>query len=225
MVKSQKDVFWKAAILTIAVFSLGMFIGYSFERGRVFEIEEDYNIMKLRQIDANLQTLYYNNMVIQDSKFCEVAIDENIKFADELYEEGVKIERYLNANKITKDLLINQKEYILFKTQFWLNAISLKKKCYADYVNVVYFYKQKSEDFDVNTDQNVMSGMLFEIKQGYGPEIMLIPLAVDLNISTIDIVVNQYNITEYPALLINEETVMQGLHNKNEIIEEIDKFL
>lgn len=225
MVNSQKDVFWKAAVLTILVFSLGMLVGYSFERGRVVEVEEDFNIMRLRQIDANLQTLYYNTMVVQDSKFCEIAIDENIRFADELYEEGVKIEKYLDANKITEELLIDQKEYILFKTQFWLNAISLKRKCYADYVNVVYFYEQTSEDFEINTDQNVMSGMLFEIKQEYGPDIMLIPLAVDLNISTIDIAISQYKISEYPALLINEEIVMQGLHNKDEITEEIDKFL
>jgi len=225
MVKSQRDVFWKAAILTVVVFTAGLLMGFSFEKGRIFEIEEDYNKMRLRQIDANLQTLYYNSMIAQDSRFCEIAIDENIKFADELYAEGTKIEQYLKANKITEDLMINQKEYILFKTQFWLNAVALKRRCYADYVNVVYFYKQQPENFNVDTDQNVMSGILFEIKQEYGPDIMLIPLAVDLNISTIDIAVSQYNITKYPALLINEEKVMQGLYNKEEITEEIEKFL
>ena len=225
MVKSQRDVLWKALILTVIVFSAGFFMGYSFEKGRIYEIESDYQKMRLRQIDANLQTVYYNSMISKEDSFCDVAIDENINFADRLYEEGIKIEKYLKASKITEELLTNQKEYILFKTQFWLNAISLKRQCNAEYVNVVYFYEQKTEDFNLNTDQNVMSGMLFEIKQEYGPEIMLIPLATDLNISTVNIVLDQYNITELPALLINEEKVMLGLSNKSDIIKEIDRFL
>jgi len=215
------NIFWRAAVLTIVVFSLGVLLGYTLESGRISEIENEYKQLELERLDITLQTLYYNTMPHLTEEFCSVAIDENLVFADRIYQEGLKLEKYEEANKLTDELIQSKKRYILFKTQFWINSMNLKDRCDADYVNLIYFYKQEPS-MTLKAEQNVMGAVLGEIKEEYGSELMLIPLITDFDISAINIAIKQYNITEFPAILINEEIKMEGMQSKEKIIEMIN---
>ena len=130
------DLFWKALVLTIVVFLLGVFLGFALERNRIGNIEREFQRIDLQWNDAKLQTLYYQNI---EPRFCDSAIRENLEFADRVYKEGLKIEGYDKASFLTSDLELEKKKYALLKVEFWLNSIVLKEKCEAKYVNLVYY--------------------------------------------------------------------------------------
>ncbi len=220
MVKIQTDVFWKAAIITVVVFALGVLLGYFLESSRFAEIEEGYKEIEIQWQDARLQTAYYQTMSQTSPSFCEIAINENLNFADRVYEEGLKLERYEGANKLTTKLLIDKKRYSLLKVQFWINSISLKRSCNATYKNLVYFYAHSPTLYQ-KSEQDMTSIILKELKEERGVELMLIPLPIDLDMATINMATKQYNITSVPTLLIDEEMKLEGTHSK----EEIEKFL
>ena len=88
-----------------------------------------------------------------------------------------------------------------------LNSIKIKKECNASYSNVVYFYKFRDEDPDLIARKGVFSRLLGELKDSYGNEILLIPIAVDNNVSSVKLLLHNYNLSEdeLPVILINEE--------------------
>ncbi|MFH0936643.1 MAG: hypothetical protein V1815_03130 [Candidatus Woesearchaeota archaeon] len=211
----QKDVFWKAALITAIVFILGVSLGSFLESSRIKNIRDDYKIVEVEWADAKLQSSYFQ---ILDPKFCDIAIKENLNFADHVYEEGLKIERYENANKLNdeNELLYEKQRYTLFKIEFWLNSIYLKEKCKANYTNVVYFYLDKPAITE-KSKQDTLSLILKDLKNNLGQKIMLIPIPLDLNVRTVDIIKNTYNITTAPTLLINEKIKLEGLQSEAEI--------
>jgi hypothetical protein len=208
----QSDVFWKAFILTLVIFSLGIFVGFWLDNARVEQIRKEYKEMEISSIDARLQTLYYQ-VFRNSSNFCGPAIEENLRFADKIYAEGLRIEQYERVNKLTPSLLSDKRRYILLKLQFWLNCIELKRNCNASYTNVVYFYSGLNETME----EYVQSIVLLDLKESCGRNMMLIPLPIDLNITTVDIVERQYEIESTPTILIDEEIKLEGLQRREDL--------
>ena len=217
MVGIQKDAFWKAGIFTLVVFVLGVLLGLFLDEYRVSKVREDFSRVEIEWADAKIQSIYYQSMT---SSFCEAAIKENLNFADRVYKEGLKIEQYENSNKLTKKMTIDKQKYALLKVEFWINSIILKKKCDANYVNLVYFYLNEP-DFNQKIKQDTQSIILRDLKHKYGSDLMLIPLPIDLDISMINIMKDAYNITVAPTILLNEEIKLEGITKQ----EDLEKYL
>ena len=215
----QKDVFWKAAIITFIVFILGVTLGSFMESSRINKIKDEYRLVEVELADTKLQSSYFQ---ILSPEFCDITIKENLNFADRVYAQGLKIERYENANKLNDEnqLLYEKQRYALFKIEFWLNSIYLKKECKANYTNVVYFYLDKPTLIE-KPKQGSVSLILKDLKEKYGQKMMLIPIPLDLDLATINVIKTAYNITLAPTILINEEHKLEGLHSYEEIEEKI----
>ena len=207
------DLFWKALVLTIVVFLLGVFLGFALERNRIGDIEKEFQKIDLQWSDAKLQTLYYQNL---EPRFCDFAIKENLEFADKVYNEGLRIESYDKASFLTDDLELEKKKYALLKVEFWLNSIVLKERCEAEYVNLVYFFANDPE-FEIESEQSTQSEILKDLKEKYGKDLMLIPLPIDMDISIINIMKGTYDISKTPTILINERIKLEGLQSLDEI--------
>ncbi|MBI2449200.1 hypothetical protein HYV49_02800, partial [Candidatus Pacearchaeota archaeon] len=63
----------------------------------------------------------------------------------------------------------------------------------------------------------VFSNLLGDLKNKYGGEIMLIPIAGDNNLTSVSLMMNRYNITELPAILIDEKIKIYELQTPEEI--------
>lgn len=213
MVKIQKDVFWKAAIITVIVFLFGVGLGYSLENSRIDDVRDEYQNIELQWADAKLQSLYYQFL---SPESCDAAIQENLRFSDKVYVEGLKLERYENANQLLNKMTYEKRKYALLKVEFWLNSVNLKEKCGADYVNLLYFYINDPEIVS-KSEQDTQSVILKTLKDEMGSKLMLIPLPFDMDIATINIIKNTYNITTTPTILINEKIRLEGLQSLEDL--------
>lgn len=212
----QSDVFWKAGVVTLIIFLLGVYVGYWLDTNRVEQIRREYQEMDIKWSDARVQTMYYstfNNL----SGFCEPAIEWNLKFADDVYEEGLRIERYEKINKLSPSLITEKKRYVLLKLQFWMNCIELKEKCNANYTNLIYLYSH----YKGTMEEKVQAAVLLDLKNACGKNMMLIPLPIDLDITTIGILKEQYGVERTPAILIDEKIKLEGLQTR----EELEKYI
>ena len=61
---------------------------------------------------------------------------------------------------------------------------------------MVYFYKYNEPDVDTRAKQNVISKLLVELKDEYGDEILLIPIAADNNLTSVNLILDNYDIKE-----------------------------
>ncbi|MBT3690929.1 hypothetical protein HOG16_01655 [Candidatus Woesearchaeota archaeon] len=215
MVKPQKDVFWKALVYTIIVFVLGVFAGYLLEESRVNKINDNFQQLLIEWDDAEAQLNYYQ---LLDEDFCDLAIQQNLKFGDEIYQRGLKLEEYESANRFLDELDLEKKKYNLLKTKFFISSKTIKEKCDADYEFVFYFYLDTPE-FETKEKQRVVSRVLMDLKYELGDEIILMPLAADMDIGVINILVEKYNVQEYPTVIIKENIKITGVHSVDELME------
>ena len=211
---NEKSVFGKALVFTMVLFFVGISLGMFIESHRTSLIEKQYDELQFEVLDSKLRSDFYQ---LIEEDFCEIAVADNLRFSDRIYENGKKIDIYGEFNRLGNSLDDEKRKYALLKTEFWLNSILLRDKCGADYDTVVYFYLDDPQEDNIKQSQNVQSNILSSLKEEYGAGIMLIPLPIDMGISVVDSFVELKGISEYPTILINEEIKLEGLHSYEDI--------
>lgn len=151
---------------------------------------------------------------------CNEIKSANVDFANKIYEEALELEKFDQSSKLTNSLETIHRKYDLLRTLLWMNIISAKENC-ADIKTVVYLYEYKAQDIEMKSKQIVWSRILQELKENKGDEIVLIPIAADQKILSLDYLLKSYNITEFPAVVINEKTVLY----EHKTAEELERLI
>lgn len=217
-IKMQNDILVKTVILTTVIFILGIFVGVWLDSMRLEEIKGSITATDTEWNDARIQSMFYQKLT-DNPESCDSAIKSNLDFNDKIYNQGLEIERRENVEKFTPDIVSEKTRYALLQLQFWFNSINLKETCNASYSSIVYFYSYFNDNLKI--DQKIQSTILSDLKQDCGNKLILIPLPLDLNISTVEFIKSNYKIDSAPSLLINEKTVLSGVQNKEEILKYI----
>lgn len=218
MFQSQKHVFWQALIITIIVFTIGVFAGVILENWRTGQVNSLVTESELNLMDIRLQNQIYSSIKFD----CKEAVLENMKFADKTYEEAKILERYEKASVITEDLKFTHKKYDILRSTLLLNSILIREKCNSPYSEVVYFYKYNNPGPDIKAEQSVFSRLLSELKQKKGNSMLLIPIAADNNLSSVNLFLNQYNVSEkeLPVIVIDGKIKISEIEN----IQDLEKY-
>ncbi|MCK4647550.1 hypothetical protein KAT24_01305 [Candidatus Pacearchaeota archaeon] len=217
MIKKQKKIFLYAFLLTFVVFNFGIFMGYMLETSRVSEINILYLEAEMELLDQRIQKDALDLIELD----CELLVQENIDFADRIFQEALLIQKYEDANRMNENIIFQHKRYDLLRTLFWINSIRIKQKCGSDYHNLVYFYQFNDPSIKQDSKQRFFSNLLIEIKEEYGNKVMLIPISGDNDLPSISLLLNKYEIIEFPTILIDENIKITDLETK----EDITKYL
>jgi hypothetical protein len=209
----MNNTFFRAALLTTVIFLIGIFVGMWFDTLRLWDVQTMLQDITDDWNDARMQSLYYQ-MFEETPGFCEASIQANLDFNEKIYEEGVKIERYENVNKFTPELLVEKKRYALLQLQFWINSIQLRDKCDTNYTTLLYLHS-KNDSFAMN--QKLQSAVLLDAKERCGRDLMLIPLPADIGIETIELIISNFDIENFPVVIINETVSLEGLQSESDL--------
>ena len=212
--KKQYNVFWQALLLAVTFLVIGMYLGISLEQGRLTEINDYYIQSEVSLIDI----LALDNLIDSSSLNCEDLKRANIALLDRVYEEAVLLDQYESAGRITEGITSLHKKYDVLRGYLWINSIQIKRKCVGDFNTLVYFYNYEEEDLTKKAEQNVWSKILWEIKQERGSNVILIPIAADTGLESINSMLNAYGVEEFPAVVVNEGVVLDELVEKEELI-------
>ncbi len=213
MLNNKKRVFWEALFLTVVVFLFGVLIGISFESNKVEQIRQYYSFSEASIMDV----FAVNNLVDTESANCSILESANFEFADRIYEEAIILEKYEDSGKITEGMILEHKKYDLLRTLLWINDIKTEKKCGKNHHTVIYLYEYQPDDLAQRATQNVWSKILIDLKTEYGDEVLLIPIAVDSDLVSLNSLIDKYSIEEYPVLIIDGEIIVDELSSVEDI--------
>lgn len=216
-IKSQKRMFLYALLITFVMFNFGIYAGYKLESSRINQINDWVIESELELLNQRIQRDAFDVIGLN----CDSLVEENIAFADRIFSEAVKIEKYENANRINGDIILLHKRYDLLRTLLWINSIKVKEECNPDYHNVVYLYQYNEPSLEQKAKQRFFSNVLTELKDKKGGEIILIPLAGDNDISVIGMILDKYEVSELPVILIDEKIKITEI----ESLDDIEKYL
>lgn len=204
---SNKSAFWQALILSSFIFGLGIILGFFLEGSRADKIE--LNVMKseISVLDEQLR-----NRILEDSTIsCALGFESTFSFADDIYDEAVKLEKYDAASKFRSMLKVVHTRYDLLRMQVWADALYLKKNCSTDIHTIVYFFQYDTEDVDIKAQQTTFSRLLVDLKEQYPGEILLIPIAANLDLNSVELAMQVYKIKKTPSILIDEQEVVDEI--------------
>src|SRR3989344_4692104 len=137
-----------------------------------------------------------------------------------VYFEVRELEFLDDSNKITKATKSLHRKYDLLRAILWVNTIKIRED-YPDLNSVVYLYIYDTADIEVKSKQIVMSKVLSDLKEKKGKELILIPIAVDSDISSLDYLLQKYDLTEFPIIFINEAYKISDVPS----VEELESYL
>ena len=217
MINNQKYIFLYALLLTIFVFNLGIFMGYMLESSRAGKINTMYLNAEIELLDQIIQKDALNVLDLD----CNLLVKENIKFGDKIFQEALQIQKYEDANRINSEIVFQHKRFDLLRALFWINSITIKQKCNSQYHNIIYFYKYNNPTLEQESKQKFFSNVLREIKDKEGNKVMLIPIAADNDIPSINLLTENYGIIDLPVILIDEKTKLTDIKS----MEDIEKYL
>lgn len=193
-------------MITIFIFGLGILLGVFIEDLRMGDISSKYLQSEINLLDLQILSEIINTENID----CEVAAQENIRFGDKIYEDALMLEKYETASRLKDNLIEQHRRYDLLRTVFWINSIELKDRCHDKFNTVVYLYKYQEDTPEEKQKQAVFSNFLQNIKSKYQEEIILIPIAIDLDLSSLNILIERYNITQ-TTILVNEDIKIDSI--------------
>ncbi|MAG28000.1 hypothetical protein CMI47_20940 [Candidatus Pacearchaeota archaeon] len=213
MVVSNKHVFWQAFVVAFVIFWTGILIGVWFEDSRYNDLEKFYFNSETDLFDISLE-----EEILSDFGFeCSVAKQGNINFADRIYWEAKSLEKYDSSNAITENVIDLHRRYDLLRVMLWKSSVELKEKCPEDVNVVVYLYDYVEPRIDVNARQTTMGRVLSEVKERNGDNVILIPIAVDTEVKSLDLMKRKFGLGQAPLVVVNQDTVLSDLFSVEEI--------
>jgi len=211
MLKSKKNVLWEALIVTIVIFLAGLFLGMLIETSNSVEISNLFT-----QSEISLTDAMATSGLVEDFNFdCEDIKQSNIEFADRIYEEAQILEEYESSGKLTDSMKLLHKKYDLLRTLLWTTNQKSLDRC-ENYNLIVYLYEYNSEDTNKKAIQNVWSKILLDVKD-QNDNILLLPIAGDQDLTSLDLLMNEHQVTQLPAIVINNNEVLYQVDNTNQI--------
>jgi len=213
MLKSKKHVFWEALVITIAIFLVGLFVGMLIETSNSNKISNLYLKSEISLSDATATS----RLIESKDLDCEVIKNSNIRVANRIYSEAKLLELYEDSGKLTDTMKLLHKKYDLLRSLLWTSNQKSLERC-KNYNLIVYLYDYGTEDTTVKATQNVWSKILLDIRtQSY--DILLLPIAANQNLTTVDYLVEEYKIEPLPALVVNNEEVLYELEDAKSILQ------
>jgi len=211
MLKSKKHVFWEALIITIVIFLAGILLGILIETTNSNKISNLY-----LQSEISLTDAMATSRLSENSEFnCDSIKNTNINFANQIYEEAKLLEQYESSGKLTSSMKLLHKKYDLLRTILWTSNQKSLERC-DNYGLIVYIYEYESEDTVKKATQNVWSKILLDVKK-QNDNILLLPIAADQDLTSLNLLIDEHEITQFPALIINNDQVIYSLENAESV--------
>ena len=211
MLKSKKHVFWEALLVTILIFLIGIFFGILIETGNSNKISNLYLSSEISLTDAATGLKITESTDLN----CDSLKENNINFANQIYEEAKLLEKYEASGKLTEGMKLLHKKYDLLRTILWMNNQNSLNQC-NNYNLIIYLYEYETEQIDKKATKKVWSKILLDIKQERN-DILLIPIAADQNLTSLNLLLDKYEIKQFPALIINNNEILYNIESTETI--------
>ncbi len=212
---NSKNAFWQALIITVFVFIAGLVLGFYVELANVNKSDLLIRSAEIDLMDQQIKISGLNNNLNFN---CDIAKKNLFSFADEIYLDVAQFEEEGGRSKFT----FNQrktlhKRYDLLRVNLWMESLEVKEKCNESFHTVIYLFDYDSQDIDVKSQQRVFSLVLMDLKYAHPEEILLLPIASNLELGSIEMIKENYNISKSPSIIIDESTVITSLVSLEEL--------
>jgi hypothetical protein len=216
---NSKNIFWQALFSAILIFGVGILLGVYFENIRNDTVQDILVESEIDLLDSQIMGEIPGGLDIG----CDFYSEQIVEFADRIYQEAKTMEEYDSSNQVTQTLKAFHKRYDLLRVVLWQESSKFKEECGEDFHTIVYLYDYDNPSLDQETKQLVFSRVLEGYKAEFGSKVILIPIAADLDLKSIDLIKDSYKIQDLPVVIVDERIVLTDLDDLGTIREMVKR--
>ena len=213
MVKYSYDSFWKAFFLSTIIFLVGLNLGVFIENSGLDEIERAVIASEVELYDSNIRSSIIQNY----NQSCDTSIENTFLIADKIYGEVQSLESLDKSSSIVAGFNEMHKRYDLLRTQLWLDASRLKDNCDNDFNLIIYLYEYDARDPEIVSLQMLYASITQEIKNNYREDVLLIPIAHNMDLNSLTMLVDSYGTELKTSIIVNNQFIISGETSYDEI--------
>ncbi len=204
--------FFIAAVLFIS----GLSVGFLFNDLKQNNMQESFDSMKDMVENAELELVLMD--FLKENLKCEYFMTSTKLMATESHELWAKVVLYEKNGILNDEYYSLKRSYVNSLIKNWVSIEKSKQLCELNYSTILYFYTNPNDCPDCSEQGNVLDA----IRIYYNNEILIFPLDTNIGLDAVDILINVYNITQYPSLVIDGETHL-GFMNYQKLKEILDE--
>jgi hypothetical protein len=231
MVKERGKVISRNAIITAAIvvsliiYFAGLFSGLYANKVIKQNVQQDISLLKNYTDTStvelkNMLLLQFYSDKLSDCKFSEMYVSH---LHEQLYPYWEilpkRLEEYEKYNKITDEYVGLKREYFRLSLRIWLTAMNNYRKCNTtSFIPVLYFY---SKDCETCIEQGKVLDKFNKEGIYAKKNIFVFPIDGYFEDDTIYLLEQYYNITKFPAVIVNDKVLQGGIIQAEDILKEI----
>ena len=205
--KISLNIYITALVLTVLVFSLGVYVGMVIDESAKDKVESELLTLE--------QDLYLSRILLlmeeEVGEFCPIYSEKLGAVDSERELIGDRLE-YLESVRGLYDEELKERYYYL-EFENYLLMKKMQKDCGEDYVLVLFFY-------DGSEESRIQGGELDALRAS-DPKVKVFSFDGTSDSAVVEVLKEQYSVGSYPAVVMDNETV-SGLHSSEELAVEIN---
>jgi hypothetical protein len=206
-------IFAKAFIITVLIlviiYSANVFLNSKREISVADDMDETVETLQEMQALTEMMNMFGENATC-------LTLKSQLKVLDkQTWSLGNKIDEYhrLAQEYATDPNYLKQKRKFNRQEVLYLALLKqIRSKCDINQSIILYFYR-KGEDCKF-CDQQAF--VLTHMNQKIDEELAIFSFAADMDIPSVSVLIDEYNVTDYPCIVIEDETYC-GLRDRQEV--------
>lgn len=221
----ERRVDWEflfVALVLTATIMVGMFyMGQELSDQKVDSLTQQMERLTVERESQDLSRRLAENLPTNNCEALNAAVRQTIADVESLRKQ---VATYEQSQKIDNpDFKLLKKQYTNLLIEYWLTTKKIEERCGSNIVKVLYIYADQRQ-CERCKDQGTV---LTKYRQQYDDQLLVFPLDSTLDLPTVNVLIDAYNIDQYPALIVQGDaytgfkghdafgTLLDGYLNRN----------
>ncbi len=213
----RKKALWRALLFTILIFTVGILLNHIFDSFRISIIEDVITVNEIENEAYRAEQFFIDTF---GGEKCEVMTARIAKLKQEVRKVGEDLGSYSRFSLFRKnDYDYLKRKYFLLELRFFSIIKKINKECDDPYLPILFFYK-------IDQDNSEIQGFILQsLSDNYEQEVVVLSIDKEYpDEPLISLLVETYNITATPSLVIDGKT-LKGLVSENKLKQTIMHYL
>ena len=215
-----KNPFAKAAVLTVIVVVLALLAANGLDAMRSNDLKQTVERIGLQNQETQVINHYDKVMAKSSDEECPYLMRLREKQLSQTYTLAPKISEYEKKNLFNDEYQQIKSEYLLGLADAYITSFEAGNACNLDEKRIAFFFRSNSGSNNDCPDC-LAQGKILDLVGPRCTNVRVYAMPTDSGLEPVNIIVDRYNISSEPTLIINDRTRRVGLQGEDEIIRQL----
>jgi hypothetical protein len=207
------NVYLEAAIISLILIFASLIAIKGLDDYRINSIRDQLDQLQTDIEDSKLFLLYSQSLGDNSTLICQALQTQISARIDKNQQLVLDLQKYESVNVFSDEYFSLKNIFISKNLELWMYLYNYKRQCNSDQVSILYFYPDRKACAECEVQANILTDV-----RNKCPNIKIFALPINADMGVLNIIRDRFNITKTPTIVINENTVMEGITTEDSLL-------